>query len=130
MKTLLVCSSLMFGITSCATVSPVATQALSCVSTAVQAQINATGGLIAQVTAILTNTNGQPGWQAELDNLLVAAGPAAICAVQAVVAALEKGQVPVVAGAAVASVPPGAVLVGAMRGNAWLASGSHYALVK
>ena len=128
MKTLFLATALMFGITSCATVSPVATQALACVSTAVQAQINATGGLVTQVTAILTA--GQNGWQTELDNLLVAAGPAAVCAVQAVVAALEKGQVPVVPGAAIAAVPPGAILVGAMRGNAWLAANQHYSLVK
>jgi hypothetical protein len=122
------CVALMFVSTNCALLKPAPQQVEACAEAAIQAQLNAPGGLITQVTSILTGQ--QLNWQAALDALLVAAGPAAVCAVQAVVADLEKGAVPAVAGAAMAALPKESLTVGAMRGNAWLASGQHYTLIK
>jgi hypothetical protein len=84
--------------------------------------------LMNQVQDILLT--GGAGWATALDNLLIAQGPAVICAVQVVTHWFESGGAD--GGGVLASVSKGSISpeVAAMHGNAWLMASGHYQMVK
>jgi hypothetical protein len=109
---------LMALVFACAHLTPVETQLVDCGEAAVMNQITSgSPSIVSQVSSILSS--GDVNWQASLDTLLSVAGPAVVCAVEAVVSDLEhssgKNQVQSVA---------------MVRGDTWVASEGHVKLVK